>query len=226
MKWGTSAMPFKIVSFNKELVFYIFRSTGWIGFLYFIGLIFALPLEILTIILNNNSEYMNFVNLFSSQGMIQFVLVISIPVLLAIFLFRFLQVKQASDFIHSLPITRTKYIRSYDRDGDCLYHCPHFAYRPHLDLFHSALDVEKLYSLTDIWSWMGITFVMETVIFSVAVLIGMVTGLSALQGLLTYISLGLPVGLFILFAANVKFLMAGFFAEYYLSANMNSISPY
>ncbi|MGE7781273.1 DUF6449 domain-containing protein [Peribacillus sp. NPDC097264] len=218
-------MPFKIVSFNKELVFYIFRSTGWIGFLYFIGLIFALPLEILTIILNNNSEYMNFVNLFSSQGMIQFVLVISIPVLLAIFLFRFLQVKQASDFIHSLPITRRSIYVHMIGMGISFIIVPILLTGLILYLFHSALDVEKLYSLTDIWSWMGITFVMETVIFSVAVLIGMVTGLSALQGLLTYITLGLPAGLFILLAANVKFLMVGFFAEYYLSANMNSMSP-
>ncbi|MBR8644680.1 hypothetical protein KEH51_10075 [[Brevibacterium] frigoritolerans] len=43
--------------------------------------------------------------------------------------------------------------------------------------------------------------------------------------MLTYIFLTLPVGLFVLFAANVKFLIAGFSADYYLSANMNGISP-
>lgn len=94
-----------------------------------------------------------------------------------------------------------------------------------LILFHSAIDIERLYTIPDIWSWMGITFILEALIFSVAVLIGMVTGLSALQGLLTYIFLALPVGLFVLFAANVKFLIAGFSADYYLSANMNAISP-
>lgn len=99
-------MSSRITWFNEELIIYIFRSTGWIGFLYFVGLIFALPLEMLTIILNENNEYVEFENLFSSQQMIQYVLVIVIPVLFAIFLFRFLQMKQASDFIHSLPITR------------------------------------------------------------------------------------------------------------------------
>ncbi|MFD6442229.1 DUF6449 domain-containing protein, partial [Peribacillus sp. NPDC060186] len=218
-------MSSRITLFNRELIIYIFRSSGWIGFLYFIGLIFALPLEILTIVLNENSEYVKFENLFSSQQMIQFVLVIVIPVLLAIFLFRFLQIKQASDFIHSLPITRRSIYFHMIGTGIGFIILPILLTGLILILFHSAIDVEKLYTLADIWSWMGITFFMEAMIFSVAVLLGMVTGLSALQGLLTYISLALPVGLFVLFVANVKFLLTGFSADYYLSANINSISP-
>lgn len=218
-------MSSRITWFNKELIVYIFRSTGWIGFLYFVGLIFALPLEMLTIILNENNEYVEFENLFSSQQMIQFVLVIVIPVLLAIFLFRFLQMKQASDFIHSLPITRRNIYFHMIGTGIGFIGLPILFTGSILILFHSAIDIERLYMIPDIWSWMGITFILEVLIFSVAVLIGMVTGLSALQGLFTYIILVLPVGLFILFAANLKFLVAGFSSDYYLSANMNGISP-
>ncbi|MGG4266643.1 DUF6449 domain-containing protein [Peribacillus simplex] len=218
-------MSSRITWFNKELIIYIFRSTGWIGFLYFVGLIFALPLEMLTIILNENNEYVEFENLFSSKQMIQYVLVIGIPVLLAIFLFRFLQVKQASDFIHSLPITRRNIYFHMIGTGMSFIVLPILLTGSILILFHSAIDIERLYTMPDILSWMGITFILEALIFSVAVLIGMVTGLSALQGLLTYIFLALPVGLFVLFAANVKFLIAGFSADYYLSANMNAISP-
>lgn len=218
-------MSSRITWFNEELIIYIFRSTGWIGFLYFVGLIFALPLEMLTIILNENNEYVEFENLFSCQQMIQYVLVIVIPVLFAIFLFRFLQMKQASDFIHSLPITRRNIFFHMIGTGIGFLVLPILLTGSILILFHSAIDIERLYTIPDIWSWMGITFILEALIFSVAVLIGMVTGLSALQGLLTYIFLALPVGLFVLFAANVKFLIAGFSADYYLSANMNAISP-
>ncbi|CAH0204897.1 hypothetical protein SRABI96_02023 [Peribacillus sp. Bi96] len=218
-------MSSRITSFNKELIIYIFRSTGWIGFLYFIGLIFALPLEMLTIILNENNEYVKLENLFSSQQMIQFVLVIVIPVLLAIFLFRFLQIKQASDFIHSLPITRRNIYFHMIGTGIGFIVLPILLTGSILMLFHSAIDIERLYTMADIWSWMGITFILEAIIFSVAVLIGMVTGLSALQGLLTYVFLALPVGLFILITANVKLLLAGFSADYYLSGNMKGISP-
>lgn len=218
-------MPSRTISINKGLVFYILRSSGWIGFLYFIGLIFALPLEILKVVLNKKSEYMNFVNLFSSQQMIQFVLTISIPVLLAIFLFRFLQVKQASDFIHSLPITRRSVYFHMIGTGLALIILPIVLTGLMLFFFQSALDVETLYTSADIWSWMGITFFMETLFFSVSVLVGMVTGLSALQCLLTYIVLALPAGLFILFVANAKIFLVGFFSDYYLNTNMVSISP-
>lgn len=225
MKWGISVMSSRITWFNRELIIYIFRSTGWIGFLYLVGLIFALPLEMLAIILNGNNEYVEFENLFSCQQMIQFVLVIVIPVLLAIFLFRFLQMKQASDFIHSLPITRRSIYVHMIGTGIGFMGLPILLTGSILILFHSAIDIERLYTMTDIWSWMGTTFILEALIFSVAVLFGMVTGLSAFQGVLTYIFLTLPVGLFVLFAANVKFLIAGFSADYYLSANMNGISP-
>ncbi|AOH54047.1 hypothetical protein ABE28_006760 [Peribacillus muralis] len=218
-------MPSRITWLNRELIIYTFRSTGWIGFLYLIGLIFALPLEILTRILNEKNEYVEFENLFSSQQMIQFVLVIVIPVLLAISLFRFLQIKQASDFIHSLPITRgTVYFHMIGM-GFLFLALPIILTGSILLLFQSAIDIESLYTLTDIWSWMGITFLLEVVIFTVAVFIGMITGLSALQGLLTYIVLALPVGLFVLLAANMKFLIVGFSADYYLRTNLKGISP-
>ncbi|CRH77577.1 Uncharacterised protein [Chlamydia trachomatis] len=56
MKWGISVMSSRITWFNRELIIYIFRSTGWIGFLYLVGLIFALPLEMLAIILNVKTD--------------------------------------------------------------------------------------------------------------------------------------------------------------------------
>lgn len=133
--------------------------------------------------------------------MIQFVLVIVIPVLLAIFLFRFLQMKQASDFIHSLPITRRRIYVHMIGTGIGFMGLPILLTGSILILFHSAIDIERLYTMTDIWSWMGTTFILEALIFSVAVLLGMVTGLSAFQGVLTYIFLTLPVGLFVLFCS-------------------------
>ncbi|MBR8644681.1 hypothetical protein KEH51_10080 [[Brevibacterium] frigoritolerans] len=40
-----------------------------------------------------------------------------------------------------------------------------------LILFHSAINIERLYTTMDIWSWMGTTFILEALIFSVAVLL-------------------------------------------------------
>ena len=87
---------------------------------------------------------LKFENLFSSQQMIQYVLVIVIPVLFAIFLFRFLQMKQASDFIHSLPITRRSIYFHMIGTGIGFIILPILLTGLILILFHSAIDIERL----------------------------------------------------------------------------------
>ncbi len=52
----------------------------------------------------------------------------------------------------------------------------------------------------------------------------MITGLSALQAILTYIFLLLPVGLLVLFAENIKFLLFGFSLAY-LDSDLFRLSP-
>ena len=92
-------------------------------------------------------------------------------------------------------------------------------------IFHWTLDVSQIYTIKEIGSWMGITFLLEFVIFSVAVLVGMITGLSALQAILTYIVLLLPVGLVVLFVMNMKLLLFGFSGNYYLTSDIWRLSP-
>ena len=57
---------------------------------------------------------------------------------------------------------------------------------------------------------MGTIFIVELLIFSGAVFIGMITGLSALQAILTYIFLLLPVGLLVLFVMIFQYWLFGF----------------
>ena len=72
---------------------------------------------------------------------------------------------------------------------------------------------------------MSMTFLLEFVIFSVAVFVGMITGLSALQAILAYIVLLLPVGLVVLFVMNMKLLLFGFSENYYLTSDIWRLSP-
>ena len=55
MKWGMLVMQSKTSSNNKELLVYIFRSSGWISLLYLIGLLFSLPLEVLMSVLEERN---------------------------------------------------------------------------------------------------------------------------------------------------------------------------
>lgn len=212
---------------NKQLLVYLFRSSGWVSLLYLLGLLFALPLEVLMAVLEERSAYyyQEGQNLFFIQSTIQFALIIVIPVLLAIFLFRFLQVKSLSDFIHSLPVSRKQIYVHHLGAGIVFLLVPILITALILLVLHWTLDVSQLYTVQEIGSWIGITLLVELLIFSVAVLIGICTGLSALQAVLTYVMLLLPLGLVVLFVSNIKFLLVGFSGNDYLTSNIEQLSP-
>lgn len=219
-------MRFKMFSVNKELFIYIFRSCGWVSILYFMALLFALPLEVLMAVIEERiKEYNHIQNLFFIHNSIQFALIVVIPVLLAIFLFRFLQVKQHSDFIHSLPVSRKQIYVHHVVAGILFLLIPILVTALILIVFNWTMDVSQLYTLKDIGFWIGITFILEFFIFSAAVFIGMITGLSALQAVLTYIGLLLPVAVVVLFVTNMNLLLFGFPDHYYLSNLSMKLSP-
>lgn len=226
MKWGMLVMQSRTSSINKKLLVYIFRSSGWISLLYLIGLLFSLPLEVVMSVLEKRAQYNETeINLLFMYGTLQNALILVIPVLLAVFLFRFLQVKQTSDFIHSLPLSRKQIYVHQLMSGVGFLLLPILLTAMILLIFLWTMDVSSLYTLKDIGLWIGITFIIELLIFSATVLMGMITGLSALQAVLSYVLLLLPVGLILLFVSNIKFLLFGFSASYYLNSNIYKLSP-
>lgn len=72
---------------------------------------------------------------------------------------------------------------------------------------------------------MGITILFNIVIYLAGVSVGMLTGLSAVQGALTYIFLLLPVGLIILVSINLPFYLFGFPGQYYMESKLEQFSP-
>lgn len=225
MKWGMLAMQSKTSLINKQLLVYIFRSSGWISLLYLLGLLFSLPLEVLMAVLEERVQfYVTENNLLFMHGTFQYAFLLVIPVILGVFLFRFLQVKQLSDFIHSLPLSRKQIYAHHVIAGIIYLLIPIALTAFILLIFQWTMDVSQLYTLQDIGVWMGKTIILVLLIFSASVFIGMITGLSALQAILTYIFLLLPVGLLVLFAENMKFLLLGFSLAY-LESDIAILSP-
>ncbi|USK61001.1 DUF6449 domain-containing protein [Peribacillus asahii] len=219
-------MPYKTSSINQELWKYMFRSSGWISILSILGLLFALPLELFISIVEERTDYYGQVkNLFAIHSTIQYALMVVVPVLVAVFLFRFLQVKQMSDFIHSLPIPRKQIYGHHLAAGLVFLLVPIIVTAFILFVFYWTIDVSGLFTLKDIGVWAAVTFSVEVLIFSAAVFIGMITGLSALQAVLTYLTLLLPVGLVILLGVNIQFLLLGFSESYYMNSVVQRLSP-
>ncbi|MDE3838976.1 multidrug ABC transporter permease [Bacillus methanolicus] len=219
-------MQSKIFWFNRELVFQILRSIGWIGIVYFLALLFALPLKIL--MRASNDEYLSYAkvkNLFEFYFDIQLILMIVLPVLLAVFLFRFLQVKQATDFVHSLPLKREKIFHHYALTGAILLLLPVVLTSVVLLIIQKVMGLEHLYGLKEITYWTSVTVLLNFVFYTAGIFVGMFTGISAVQGVLTYIFLLFPAGISVLLVFNLKYLLFGFPTEYFLNRLSEKISP-
>lgn len=220
-------MPSKMSLFNREIIKQIGRSTGWISIVYFLGLLFALPLQL---IMRYSSEenrvfYTKPENLFTYYYDIQIGLIIIVPVLLAVFLFRFLHVKQASDLMHSIPLKRGKIFHHYALTGIILLVLPVVITTILLLIIRINLDITAFYSTTDIFIWAGTTILYDLLLFTAAVFIAMMTGISAVQAVLTYIFVLFPVGITVLVCSNLKILLYGFPSDYLLNRDLESMSP-
>ena len=100
------------------MILQVGRSVGWISVIYFLGLLFAVPIRIIMTYTDQNFRDLTAVeSLFRFDFGLQLILYVSVPVLLAVFLYRFLHVKQAADLMHSMPIKREKIYHFYTLTG-------------------------------------------------------------------------------------------------------------
>jgi ABC-2 type transport system permease protein len=220
-------MPSKISSFNKELFLQALRSVGWISIVYFLGLMIAMPIRIIMTYSNKNvfNPPVPVDNLFQYDFVIQMTLLIVIPVLMAVFLFRFLHVKQAADLMHSLPIKRGKIFHHYALIGIILLIVPVILTSISVLITHTVMDLNVYFETKDILYWLGGTVLFNLVLFFAGIFVAMMTGISAVQAVLTYIFLLFPVGITMLIYYNLRIFLYGFPGDYFLSRDLEKLSP-
>ncbi|WP_077213512.1 DUF6449 domain-containing protein [Bacillus dakarensis] len=218
-------MQSKISLINRELFKQINRTVGWVSIIYFLGLVFALPLHLLMTETNKYRQLWEVETLFGYNYELQIIALIAIPVLLAVFLFRFLQVKQSSDLFHSLPIKRERIFHQFTLWGLFFLIIPIFLTMIILLIQYQVWDLELYFELRDIFYWAGVTVILNIIVYMAAVFIGMITGLSIVHGVLSYIFLLLPVGLIVLCTYNLQFFLYGFPDDYYLNDGIMYYSP-
>ncbi|MDM5224687.1 DUF6449 domain-containing protein [Cytobacillus sp. NJ13] len=225
MKWGTLDMQSRTSLVKREILKTILRSVGWVSIVYFLGLFFAIPLDIMMSSSEDQRKYLDIDNLFQYNFQLQYIFTISVPVAMSVFLFRFMQIKQYSDLMHSLPIRRESIFHQYALTGIMLLNLPVLLIAFIVLILYQPLDLQEFYSVGEIFNWAGITLLFNTVIYLAGVSVGMMTGLSAVQGALTYIFLLLPVGLIVLFSINLPFYVFGYPGQYYMSSKFEKFSP-
>ncbi|MEH6882182.1 multidrug ABC transporter permease, partial [Priestia megaterium] len=175
-------MQSKTSSFNRGMWIQSMRNVGWIGALYTLVLLFILPLQIIlryTGEVNENGMYTEKLKtLFEVVGSLQFLFMFTVPVVLAIFLFRYIQTKSAADYIHSLPISRGVLFWQNVLLGIVSLVLPVIISAIVLFLIKDSVNVDDLYTLKLILRWAIDTIILNIFVFSGAVFAGMFTGMS------------------------------------------------
>ncbi|WP_207789210.1 DUF6449 domain-containing protein [Neobacillus terrae] len=219
-------MPSKMSLWNKEISTQIVRSTGWVSLVYFIGLFIALPLGIMQRYSDEmRMPFQRVDNLYQFTFQIQMSLTLAVPVLLAVFLFRYLHVKQASDLMHSLPLKRDKLFHTYALNGILYLIIPVVLIAILTSIIHSAMGLSMVFNIKDVFYWAGTTILVDLVLFTAAIFIAMLTGISAVQAVLTYILLFFPVGIMLLAFYNFKVFLFGYPSDYFLTKQVEKMSP-
>jgi ABC-2 type transport system permease protein len=222
------AMPSKILSFNRGLFVQNLRSVGWIGIVHFLLWFAAIPLQLLMAYSQqkDGGVFIEWKNLYSISAEFQTMIVFTLPVLLAALLFRYMQGKQSSDFMHSLPVQRAELFCQQAVFGVMLIVIPIVLISLLAIVCRYGLSFSVPLAIGDIIRWTWETAIMELFVFAAAVFVGMMTGMSTLQVVFTYILFLFPAGITMLLLTNTSYLLVGFPADYYLSQNLEAIVPF
>lgn len=220
-------MRSKIFSYNRSLVMQNVRNVGWIGIVHLLLLFAAIPLRMLMIYTSQKNGYSPVIrNVFELSNAFQGLIAFTVPVLLAIFLFRYLQTKRSVDYMHSLPLRRETLFWQQMLFGVFMLVIPVIV-TVLITALLCPLPIENMHiSAGDLVWWTGEMLLMELFVFSASVLVGMLTGISVLQGVFAYILFLFPAGISVLILMNMRYMLSGFSADYYLSANLGRIVPF
>ncbi len=226
MKWGIMVMKSKTSFINLGILRNDFKSFGWIGAAYLGALLLSIPLKILMMYSQTDNASMDgvyrYLQIFlfnQNSSPLQLMLLILVPVLTGLLLFRYMQTSPAADMAHSLPIKRDTLYNTHITAGIIFLFVPLIITALVSWAVIAGLGIETVSGL-HILTWLGISLLFNLLFFMTSVATGMITGMSAVQGVLTYILLLLPTGLLELLLHNMKMYTHGFAYEYY-SYNMN-----
>ncbi|WPP40675.1 hypothetical protein SK066_19060 [Paenibacillus hunanensis] len=206
-------MTFSRYFFNRGIWWYALRQAGWLGIVYGLAMLAILPMGLLNA--DQYSEYRAplIVNhLFEINGQVQSVMIASFPLLVAIFLTRFMQERKLSDLLHSLPLKRSQLLSVMLCAGSGIILLPTWLIAWIVSLMHSSF-VRVSFSQMQVLQWAVSTSVVTMLVFAFTIVLGICLGQSILQLLLSAGILVSPVILMSLFQSHLKVFLYGYLID-------------
>ncbi|SDB86725.1 ABC-2 type transport system permease protein [Pelagirhabdus alkalitolerans] len=220
-------MQSKTYWFNFEVFKQLFRQVGWIGLAYTIALLLSMVFNIIMYLDVEEAEhaYIHIGSLFGFSGAVQIFLIMTIPILMAIFTSRAIHDKKANDFIHSLPMTRYQLYAHRISFGLFSLIVPLILNGVIVLIIYLTNDISHLFELSDILYWFIVTFVLLIFNFAIGQFVGMLTGTSIVQGIFSYIFIFFPVGFAMLIVFNLDYALIGLSEWHLFDEYVFNLSP-
>lgn len=210
--------------FNSSIIRQNLRQHGWLGIIYLLGLLFALPLQ-LFMSNNPNAVPKKIDHLFQVTAEIQMIFIVTIPVAAGLFLFYYLHTKAPADMWHSLPFRREHMLTSHLASGMLLLLIPVWLTAAVVAVVKQWSGNLYIFEWNAIWSW-GITVSIITLfMFCLSVFVGICTGQSILQGIIVYAVLFFPALVFVLMDSHLAMNLYGYYGLSMYSSYLENWSP-
>ncbi|NLV17581.1 MAG: hypothetical protein GXY50_10315 [Syntrophomonadaceae bacterium] len=203
------------------------KSFGWLGAAYLLALLLSFPLTILMIysqeqqrvnandLLNQGLQLADhYLPLFQFNSELQLILFLTVPILTGLLLFRYLQSRKAADMIHSLPVRRETLYNTHILAGIILLFVPIIITALTSWALVLGLGIEGV-PFKAMMMWLGVALLFNLLLFICTVAVGVLTGISTVQGALTYILLLFPTGFMVLLLDNLNTWLFGFPSGFY-----------
>ncbi|MCO1603143.1 DUF6449 domain-containing protein [Desulfosporosinus nitroreducens] len=209
-------MTFKTSLFNKALILSNLKRYWWVSALYTLALMAYIPFSHLMKAMGMEVQNITWIQdtidrmLSFSQDDVQAILICTVPVLMAVLIFRYLQVDKSAVMMHSLPIKRSSHYASHCLAGFVLLIIPALLNSLIMILLDYFTVLGSFYTLPKIFTWLGLNIFFCLFFYSIAVLVGMFTGSSVAQIVFTYIIQILPIGIYVLLKFSLEQLLFGF----------------
>jgi len=216
-------MSFNQFFFNPGVMRQNFRQHGWIGIIYALGLLFALPVQML--LGNSDTEPREVQHLFEIGNNVQQLFIIIFPVAAGLFLFRYLQAKPAADYLHSLPLRRGHILTAHLFGGLLLLLIPVWLTGALAAVLRPWGGNMYIFTGADVWIWTLTVSILTVFLFSFSVFVAVCTGQSILQGIVTYILLILPAVLIELIHFHLSKYLYGYPGSYTVTGTAEGWSP-
>lgn len=207
-------MKLKTSLFKKGLIISDIKRFWWVSVIYALALFFAIPFNHYMQQINNTDNPSWLERIISNEllfnGGASEVFLLVVPIAIGALVFRYMQKSRSASLYHSLPLTRASLYFSSIASAIILFSIPVLLNTIIMLLMNCFSSLSAFYSVSLIFTWLGISMLFGIMFIAMSVFVGMFTGSSIAQLAFVYILNLLPTFLSEFVRVNLRGILYGF----------------